>query len=126
MTSAAGYREIVYRDLQLRHRTPKRRVKAKLRDDRRPATRSNETWAMDFVHDQLATGTKLRILTVVDTFSRYVPVLDPRFSYRAEHVVLALEKACSRIGYPRTIRADNGSEFVSRNRTRSAAPPSRR
>lgn len=35
---------------------PKRRVKAKLRDDRRPATRSNETWAMDFVHDQLATG----------------------------------------------------------------------
>src|SRR5262249_55807304 len=35
----------------------KRRVKAKLREDR-PATRSNETWAMDFVHDQLATGTK--------------------------------------------------------------------
>lgn len=42
--------------LQLRNKTPKRRVKAKLRDDRRPATRSNETWAMDFVHDQLATG----------------------------------------------------------------------
>jgi len=51
---------------------------------------------MDFVHDQLATGTKLRILTVVDTFSRYVPVLDPRFSYRAENVVFALDKACSR------------------------------
>jgi putative transposase len=33
----------VYRELglQLRHKTPKRRVKAKLRDDRRPATRSN-------------------------------------------------------------------------------------
>lgn len=43
----------IYRELglQLRNRTPKRRVKAKLRDDRRPATRSNETWAMDFVHD---------------------------------------------------------------------------
>ena len=47
------YREM---GLQLRHKTPKRRVKAKLREDRRPATRSNETWAMDFVHDQLATG----------------------------------------------------------------------
>jgi putative transposase len=48
----------IYRELglQLRNKTPKRRVKAKLRDDRRPATRSNETWAMDFVHDQLATG----------------------------------------------------------------------
>ena len=48
----------IYRELglQLRNKTPKRRVKAKLRDDRRPATRPNETWAMDFVHDQLATG----------------------------------------------------------------------
>ena len=57
----------IYRELglQLRNKTPKRRVKAKLRDDRRPATRSNETWAMDFVHDQLATGRKLRVLTVV-------------------------------------------------------------
>ncbi len=51
------YREL---GLQLRHKTPKRRVKAKLREDRRPATRSNETWAMDFVHDQLATGTNAR------------------------------------------------------------------
>jgi len=30
---------------------------------------------MDFVHDQLATGRKIRVLTVVDTFSRRVPVL---------------------------------------------------
>jgi putative transposase len=46
----------IYRELglQLRNKTPKRRVKAKLRDDRRVATQPNETWAMDFVHDQLA------------------------------------------------------------------------
>ena len=42
--------------LQLRNKTPKRRVKAELREDRTEATRSNETWAMDFVHDQLVTG----------------------------------------------------------------------
>ena len=42
----------IYRELglQLRNKTPKRRVKAKLREDRRNATRPNETWAMDFVH----------------------------------------------------------------------------
>jgi putative transposase len=45
--------------LQLRNKTPKRRVKAKLRDDRKEATQVNETWAMDFVHDQLATGNKI-------------------------------------------------------------------
>src|SRR6201995_4957560 len=55
----------IYRELglQLRNKTPKRRVKAKLRDDRQDATRPNETWAMDFVHDQLAIGRKIRLLT---------------------------------------------------------------
>ena len=48
----------LYRDmgLQLRHKTPKRRVKAKLREDRQAPQGANETWAMDFVHDQLAMG----------------------------------------------------------------------
>jgi putative transposase len=78
--------------LQLRNKTPKRRVKAKLRDDRRPATRSNKTWAMDFVHDQLATSRKLRVLTIVDTFSRFSPAVEARFSFRGADVVEVLER----------------------------------
>ena len=70
---------------------------------------------MDFVHDQLATGKKIRVLTVIDTFSRSVPVLHPRFSYWAEDVVRALERVCPKMGYPKTIRVDQGSEFVSRD-----------
>ncbi len=101
--------------LQLRNKTPKRRVKARLRDDRRPATRPNETWAMDFVHDQLATGRKIRVLTVIDTFSRFSPIVDPRFSYRAEDVVAALQVACAAVGTPKAIRVDQGSEFISRD-----------
>ncbi len=89
--------------LQLRNKTPKRRVKAKLRDDRQDATRPNETWAMDFVHDQLATGRKIRVLTVVDIFSRFSPVLDPRYSYRGEDVVQTLEQVCATVGYPKSI-----------------------
>ena len=101
--------------LQLRNKTPRRRVKAKLRDDRQAATHPNQTWAMDFVHDQLATGKKIRVLIIVDTFSRFSPIVDPRFSYRAEDVVAALERTCVRLGYPRTIRVDQGSEFISRD-----------
>ena len=101
--------------LQLRNKAPKRRVKAKLREDRREATAVNETWAMDFVHDQLATGRKLRVLTIVDTFSRFSPALDPRFSYRGEDVVATLDRVCAELGFPRTIRVDQGSEFVSRD-----------
>ena len=70
---------------------------------------------MDFVHDQLATGQKIRVLTVVGTFSRFSPVIDPRFSYRAEDVVAILEGVCAGTGYPKTIRVDQGSEFVSRD-----------
>jgi putative transposase len=71
--------------------------------------------AMDFVHDQLATGKKLRVLTVVDTFSRYLPVLDAKFSYRGEDVVATLDRICRQTGYPKTIRVDQGSEFISRD-----------
>lgn len=101
--------------LQLRNKTPKRRVKSKLREDRVEPTHTNQVWAMDFVHDQLATGRKLRILTVVDTFSRFCPAADPRFSYRGEDVVQTLERVCQEVGYPKTIRVDNGSEFISRD-----------
>lgn len=101
--------------IQLRNKTPKRRAKAKLRDDRAEAVGPNDVWAMDFVHDQLATGKKLRVLTVVDTFSRYVQVLDARFSYRGEDVLATLDRVCRRTGYPKTIRVDRGSEFLSRD-----------
>jgi putative transposase len=71
------------------------------REDRTDACQINETWAMDFVHDQLATGRKIRVLTIVDTFSHFLPAVDPRFSYRGEDVVLTRERICKTVGYPR-------------------------
>lgn len=90
-------------------------MKAKLREDRQEAVEPNDIWAVDFVHDQLATGKKLRILTVVDTHSRLCPATDPRFTYRGEDVVRTLERVCGLIGYPNTIWVHNGSQFISRN-----------
>jgi putative transposase len=106
------YREL---GLQLRNKTPRRRVKAKLREGRQTATRANETWAMDFVHDQLATGRKLRVLTIIDTFSRFSPALEPRFNFRGHDVVEVLERVGREMGLPATIRVDQGTEFVSRD-----------
>ncbi len=90
-------------------------MKAKLCDDRTEAVHSNGVWAMDFVHDQLATGRKIRVLSVVDTFSRFSPVVDPRFSYWGEDVVATLDRACRSVGFPKTTRVDQGSEFISRD-----------
>lgn len=99
--------------LYLRDKTSKCQVKAKLREDRAPATQPSDVWAIDFVHDQLATGCKIRVVTVIDTFSRFLPVVDPRFGYRVEHVAATLERVCAK-GGARTIRDDQGSEIVCR------------
>jgi putative transposase len=105
------YREM---GLQLRNKSPKRRVKAKLRDDRAPATAANQVWAMDFVHDQLFDGRKIRVLTIVDTFTRLAPAMDVRHSYRGMDVVETLDRVVREVGCPRTIRLDNGPEFISK------------
>jgi putative transposase len=47
---------------------------------------------MDFVHDHLATGRKLRIMIVGDTHLRVLPAIDPRFGNRDEDVVATLER----------------------------------
>jgi putative transposase len=106
----------LYREqgLQLRNKTPKRRVKAKLRSDRTLAVAANDIWAMDFVHDQLFDGTKIRALTIVDTLSRVSPAIDVRQSYRGHLVIETLERGAAEFGYPKTIRVDNGPEFVSK------------
>jgi putative transposase len=106
----------VYREqgLQLRNKSPKRRVKAKLRDGRSPATGANRVWAMDFVHDQLFDGRKIRVLTMVDTFTRLSPAVDVRQNFRGSDVVETLERVSHELGYPQTIRLDNGPEFISK------------
>ena len=101
--------------LQLRNKTPKRKVKAKLREDRKPAAHPNDVWAMDFVYDQTYDGGRLRILTVIDTHSRFVPAIDVRRTYKGADVVATLECVCREVGYPKTIRVDQGTEFVSRD-----------
>ena len=67
------------------------------------------------IYNELGLQLRLRVLTIVDVFSRFAPVLDPRFSYRGEDVVATLDRVCAQIGTPKTIRVDQGSEFVSRD-----------
>ncbi len=106
------YREL---GLQLRNKTPKRKVKAKLRDDRTPATAPNECWSMDFLSDQLFDGRKIRVLSIVDNFTRVSPALDVRTSYRGSDVVETLDRIAAVHGRPKRIRLDNGPEFISKD-----------
>lgn len=98
------YRPYKEMGLQLHKKAPKRRVKAKLWEGRCAASRVNDVWAMDFAHGQLATGPKLPVLSVVDTFSRHSPAVVPRFRFRAPDVIDVLERVCAEVGYPGSIR----------------------
>ena len=101
--------------LQLRNKSPKRRVAAKLRADRHPATGPNECWSMDFLSDQLFDGRRIRVLTIVNNFTRLSPAIDVRMSYRGADVVDTLERLASSYGRPKRIRVDQGPEFVSKD-----------
>jgi putative transposase len=83
--------------LQLRNKSPKRWVKAKLRDDRALATAAKQVWAMDFVHDQLydgrkIRGRKIRALTVVDIFARLAPVIEVCQAWCGSNVISTLDR----------------------------------
>jgi putative transposase len=109
------YRLYVKEGLQIRNKRPKRKVSAKLRDDRRPPSAPNDVWAMDFLSDQLFDGSKIRILTIVDAFSKLSPAIDVRNRYTGADVVRTLERVTAEHGMPRTIRVDQGPEFISKD-----------
>ncbi len=90
-------------------------MKAKLLEGRVDPEQRNEVWAMDFVRDQLYDGTKIRVLTVIDAFTRYVPAIDVRRSYTGADVVDTLERVCAELGYPKSVRIDQGPEFISKD-----------
>ena len=95
-----------------------RRLKRK-RLTRVPVTshlvRSNQEWAMDFVSDTLATGRGIRVLTVVDAFTRENLSLDVDTSLSSRRVTRALDAVIARRGKPQAIRCDNGPELTSRH-----------
>lgn len=69
---------------------------------------------MDFVHDTLADGRPVRILTVVDNGSRQSPVLEAGFRMSGETVGRALNGVLGEGPGPRSITVDHGTEFQSR------------
>lgn len=77
-------------------------------------TSPNEVWTMDFVHDSCLNGTKLKILSVVDEFTRECLALEVASKLNASSVRLALEPLFKERGSPSFIRTDNGGEFISR------------
>jgi putative transposase len=108
----------LYRDegLSLRRRKPRRRRSAARRAGRPTPSRANELWAMDFMHDTLADGTTLRVLTAVDVHTKECVALEAAKSFSGAAVASALRRAARNRGrLPARIQVDNGTEFASKS-----------
>jgi putative transposase len=78
-----------------------------------PVSRPNERWSIDFMHDRLSNGRKIRTLNIVDDFTRECLALRVAFSFGSADVIREFEAIAFERGLPETIRFDNGSEFTS-------------
>lgn len=74
--------------------------------------RPGEVWSLDFVFDALQNGTKLKILTVGDDFTRECLALDVQTSFPADKVIAVLNRLVQEHGAPTFLKSDNGSEFI--------------
>ena len=79
---------------------------------RHRAERPNHVWSYDFVMDQTADGRRLKILPVVDEYTRECLAIEVERSLTAEGVVSTLEYLFEVRGVPGHIRSDNGPEFI--------------
>src|SRR5262245_4920339 len=100
--------------LGLRRKRRKRRRSAVARQPRPVVTRPNERWSMDFMSDALANGQKLRVLTIVDAYTRECVALEVGAHFRGQDVATILTRVGFTRGLPRTINVDNGTAFPSR------------
>ncbi len=69
---------------------------------------------MDFIVDGLANGRMVRILSVVDAFTRECLALEADTSLGSGRVTRALDRLIEERGLPESVRSDNGPEFTSR------------
>src|SRR5262245_31252807 len=75
--------------------------------------RPNQRWSLDFVHDQLTDGRRVRVLAVVDDYTRECLALVADTSISGIRVARELDKIVAMRGQPGGIVSDNGTELTS-------------
>ena len=97
--------------LNIPRRRPRRRRSGS--DIRLPgAVQPNAVWSYDFVHDQLVDGRVLKLLCVVDEYTRECLAIEVGASLRSQDVILTLSRLMRLYGKPAYVRSDNGAEFT--------------
>ena len=100
------------------HSLPKRKSRKRRREKVAQVPLQAEyprhVWTYDFMEDRTWDGRKVRILTVVDEYTRESPAIEPARQMKSRDVIVVLEEAFRKYGTPVYLRSDNGPEFIAR------------
>ena len=108
------YRLYCQEGLMLRPKKPKRHVSCQRRMERQVAAGADESWSMDLMSDELFDGRRIRLLTIVDNFTRESLAIKVAARIGGQEVVEVLHQLMRQHRMPKTIRLGNGPEFTSK------------
>lgn len=105
--------ERIYREagLSLRKRRRKKQISL-IRKPLETAKEANEQWSMDFVSEGLWSGRRIKILTIIDKYTRECPYIEVDTSINGRRLVEVFERIKEVRGLPQVITVDNGPEFT--------------
>lgn len=105
----------VYREMGLSVKRNRRKRLTRSLQPRLVLTAPGQQWSIDFASDATASGRRLRVLSVIDSFTRQCHALEVDTSFPSRRVTRVLDRAIERFGQPQAIRCDNGPELCSRH-----------
>ncbi|MEE4611550.1 IS3 family transposase [Serratia marcescens] len=106
------YRLYCERGLSLRLKRPRRNKSAQCRQPQPQGLYPNHVWGMDFVSDALFDGRRLRLLMVIDLYTRECLGICVGQNLRSTEVAEMLKSIALRRPLPQLLKTDNGSEFA--------------
>ncbi len=101
--------------LGIKGRGPRQRRRGRSTASPTRAMRLNEVWSWDFVHDRTDNGVPLKMLTLIDEYSRQCLRIEVGRKLKSKDVLDVLAGAMAERGVPHHIRSDNGPEFIARD-----------
>ncbi len=81
---------------------------------RRRAESKDHVWSYDFLTDRTEDGRQLRLLAVIDEYTRECLALEVGRSFTSQDVIGTLQYLFAVRGTPQNLRSDNGPEFVAK------------
>jgi len=100
--------------LQIPRKKPRKRVYGPQGEVIKKALYRNHVWSYDFLEEQTQNGKRIRILVLIDEYTREFLSFQADRSFTSDKVINLLEWSFQIYGTPQHVRSDNGPEFVAR------------